>query len=321
MSVCTFRIGVNGFENPLRDARVTEAKRDIGQGCKIKMDEQGNILIKRFSRADVFVKNTLEENAVSNDVIKLSGGAIQLEKPFKLFDMKKFQQNVNRELKRPFPDRRKIECQCISTVAFARSEPDLLDNPVWVMLINVVALEMLKAKMPDDLLAPKGKMGKAAKAGGNGQVPGEAILTLFLFYNILTSQMLMILGSSSTLNPPGSSSRPGVRHSSEPRRTRMSALPPSGSSDEDPYSLTPSGSSGSSAKGKGGKDRRDRSARGDSGKNLYLAKKSYARLINIHAYISGSGGDSGGNQSGSSGRLPSREKEYFGPQNWAKVYK
>ena len=36
----------------------------------------------------------------------------------------------------------------------------------------------------------------------------------------------------------------------------------------------------------------------------------------------GSGGDSGGGRSassGNSGRLPSREKEYFGPQNWAKV--
>ena len=40
----------------------------------------------------------------------------------------------------------------------------------------------------------------------------------------------------------------------------------------------------------------------------------------------GSGGDSGGNNSsgnnssgGHSGRLPSREKEYFGPQNWAKA--
>jgi len=46
--------------------------------------------------------------------------------------------------------RRKVECQCVSTVAFARSEPELLDSPIWIMLINVVALEMLKAKMPSD---------------------------------------------------------------------------------------------------------------------------------------------------------------------------
>ncbi len=65
--------------------------------------------MKRFSRSPVYVRNVLEEeSAVSNDVIKLSGGALEMEKPFKLFDMKKFQQNVNRELKRAFPDRRKV---------------------------------------------------------------------------------------------------------------------------------------------------------------------------------------------------------------------
>ena len=70
---------------------------------------KGNILVKRFSRAPVFVLNTLEESAVSNDVIRLAPrGELEAERPFKIFDMKKFQQNVNRELKRPFPDRRKV---------------------------------------------------------------------------------------------------------------------------------------------------------------------------------------------------------------------
>jgi len=154
-----FRIGVNGFENPMRDPKTEEFKNQIGQGCKVKMDETGNILIKRFSKATitkmgetvsskVYVKNTIEENAVSNDIIKLPHGLLEPEKPFKLFDMKKFQQNVNREMKRAYPDRLKLECQCISTIAFAKNEPELLDSPIWVMLINVVALEMLKAKMP-----------------------------------------------------------------------------------------------------------------------------------------------------------------------------
>ena len=132
----------------MRDPKTEEFKNQIGQGCKVKMDETGNILIKRFSKATVYVKNTIEENAVSNDILKLPNGLLEPEKPFKLFDMKKFQQNVNREMKRAYPDRLKLECQCISTIAFAKNEPELLDSPIWVMLINVVALEMLKAKMP-----------------------------------------------------------------------------------------------------------------------------------------------------------------------------
>jgi hypothetical protein len=38
--------------------------------------------------------------------------------------------------------------QCISTIALVKNENEVLDSPVWIILINVVALEMLKAKMP-----------------------------------------------------------------------------------------------------------------------------------------------------------------------------
>jgi hypothetical protein len=67
---------------------------------------------------------------------------------FQLFDMKKFQANVSRELRRAYPDRRRLECQCISNIAFVKGEQDVLDCPVWVMIINVVAMDMLKAKLP-----------------------------------------------------------------------------------------------------------------------------------------------------------------------------
>jgi hypothetical protein len=65
-----------------------------------------------------------------------------------LFDMKKFQQNVNRELRRAYPDRRRLECQCLSAVAFVKGESELLDCPIWVLIINVVAMDMLKSKLP-----------------------------------------------------------------------------------------------------------------------------------------------------------------------------
>lgn len=65
-----------------------------------------------------------------------------------VFDMKKFQSNVNRELRRAYPDRRRLETQCLSAVAFVKSENDILDCPIWVLIINVVAMDMLKSKLP-----------------------------------------------------------------------------------------------------------------------------------------------------------------------------
>jgi len=143
-----FRIGLAGFDNPMRDSKTEEVKRHIGQGCKIKMDDSGNILIKRIAKANVYVKSGDGENAVANEILKVPGGALELDKPVKLFDMKKFQQNVARELKRAYPDRRKLECQCISAVAFVKNEAELLEQACWVMLINVVAMDMLRSKIP-----------------------------------------------------------------------------------------------------------------------------------------------------------------------------
>lgn len=143
-----FRIGLAGFENPMRDPKTEEVKRNIGQGCKIKMDDSGNILVKRIAKSNVYVKVTSEENSVSNDILKMPHGALEPEKPVKLFDMKKFQQNVSREMRRAYPDRRKLETQCISAIAFVRNEAEILDSPCWIMLINIVAMDMLKSKMP-----------------------------------------------------------------------------------------------------------------------------------------------------------------------------
>ena len=103
---------------------------------------------------------------------------------------------------------------------------------------------------------------------------------------------LHVQGIPSTPSP----SRPGVRHSSEPRK--RFGLPLSGSSDEDPYSLTPSGSSGSSGKGhRSGENGMQRSSDNNT---------------------SSSGQENGGHH-GHGRLMHSREREYYGPQNWAKV--
>jgi hypothetical protein len=62
--------------------------------------------------------------------------------------MKKFQSNVNRELSRAYPDRRRLEMQCLSALSFVKPESDILDCPIWILIVNVVAMDMLKSKLP-----------------------------------------------------------------------------------------------------------------------------------------------------------------------------
>uniref|UniRef100_A0A1A9ZUX6 MH2 domain-containing protein n=1 Tax=Glossina pallidipes TaxID=7398 RepID=A0A1A9ZUX6_GLOPL len=147
-----YRIGLCGFDNPMRDQKTEELKKHIGQGVKIKMDDAGNILIRRYAKSNVYVKSTAshpnEETSIGADILKLPNQALESEKIVKLFDMKKFQSNVNRELRRAYPDRRRLETQCLSAVAFVKSETDILECPIWVLIVNVVAMDMLKSKLP-----------------------------------------------------------------------------------------------------------------------------------------------------------------------------
>ena len=72
--------------------------------------------------------------------------------------MNKFQTNLSRETRRAYPDRRRLETQCLSAIVFVRSENDLLQSPIWVLIVNVVGLDMLKSRLPPGLFLDFGKI-------------------------------------------------------------------------------------------------------------------------------------------------------------------
>lgn len=82
-----FRIGLNGFDNPMRDKETQNCKRLIDHGVKVKMDDQGNILIKRVSnKCKVFIKTTSssEESSIGNEVAKCQNNSLEPDKPYKV---------------------------------------------------------------------------------------------------------------------------------------------------------------------------------------------------------------------------------------------
>lgn len=58
------------------------------QGVKIKMDDAGNILIRRYAKSNVYVKSTAananEETAIGTDILKLPNSALESEKIVKV---------------------------------------------------------------------------------------------------------------------------------------------------------------------------------------------------------------------------------------------
>lgn len=87
------------------------------------------------------------DSAICDEVISV-GGRLDLDKIYVMFDMKKFQANITQELCRPYPDKRKLEQQCFSIIGLARDADDILNLPCWVMVINIVAIEMLNERFP-----------------------------------------------------------------------------------------------------------------------------------------------------------------------------
>lgn len=83
------RIGLCGFDNPMRDPRTDDLKALIGQGVKVKMDDAGNILVRRYSKSNVFVKSTTssanEETAIGNEVLKTPNHCVEFDKVAKVF--------------------------------------------------------------------------------------------------------------------------------------------------------------------------------------------------------------------------------------------
>lgn len=129
------------------------------QGVKLKMDQFGNILIKRLSRCNVFIRTNNHSNTSSSKSSSLSSSlssssstCVPIEKAIKLFDMKSFASNIDQELMNSYPDRRKLESQCITLITFVQDSPSsILDSPCYLLLINIVAIDMLKSKLPPNL--------------------------------------------------------------------------------------------------------------------------------------------------------------------------
>lgn len=134
----------------MRDAETKVIKKSIGDGFKIKMDDTGNIFIKRYGKSSIYVNNTSlanEETVIGADIIQMPQMSLTAGTSAKLFDMKKFQTNINREFARNYPERSRLERQCLSAVSLVKSNNNLINTPLWIMVVNVVAMDMLKNRL------------------------------------------------------------------------------------------------------------------------------------------------------------------------------
>ena len=93
------KVGINGFEMAKSDKESSMCKLLIEEGCRIKLTQNGDVLIKRDDSVNIFTnKPKKSQSSVSDIIMKLPYGLLQQNKTYKLFDMKKFQENLSQEL-------------------------------------------------------------------------------------------------------------------------------------------------------------------------------------------------------------------------------
>ncbi|KAH9396361.1 hypothetical protein TYRP_019763 [Tyrophagus putrescentiae] len=168
------RVTLGAFANAHRDRSVRAAIRAAGDGLLVRMDEEGNLLGKRSSeRSEVSLLNAsdnLKQQQQQQKPAKISAKNSVL-----LFDMAAFRSALEKEVlgggkgvRRSFQTssspstlekvRAALQAQCFVFLGFgngfsasSNSSSSLLRTPVWAILVNLVALEMLFSSLPSPL--------------------------------------------------------------------------------------------------------------------------------------------------------------------------
>uniref|UniRef100_A0A1A9V2H2 MH2 domain-containing protein n=1 Tax=Glossina austeni TaxID=7395 RepID=A0A1A9V2H2_GLOAU len=208
------RIGLNGFDNPMRDSETKVIKKSIGDGFKIKMDDIGNIYVKRYGKSAVYIHNTSnssEETVLGADILQIPNMTLTPGTSAKLFDMRKFTTNINREYGRIYPESKRLERQCLSAISLVKTNNNLINCPLWILVINVVAMDMLKNRLQTlskTVDASAGRLSQTQTTTSGSEDP----------YSTIESQVGLIYpttaASDESNNSNSYSSSKGKRHSS-----------------------------------------------------------------------------------------------------------
>ncbi|CAJ0583272.1 unnamed protein product, partial [Mesorhabditis spiculigera] len=148
-------LGFNAFDNTYRDEYTDEIRQKIQDGVILKVDYQGNIKGMSRGMAPViclgFKDSERRKNCISDRLARLQGrlNTSEEDKAFKLFDMKRFKSALDREISDGQPDARNLLLKTAIRVALVKDGGDMNRTPCWFTVINLIALDTLKSRIPN----------------------------------------------------------------------------------------------------------------------------------------------------------------------------
>ena len=127
------------------------------------MDSEGFVEVTRTGRTEVSVQSALSlQRPVSHPHSTLPRrrpGRLSEDQSLLMFDMTKLKRNMADSFMyhgAAVRNRRELELECVTTLSFVRQSENILEQPCWLILINLVSLDFLRTSLAQQ---PGSKLG------------------------------------------------------------------------------------------------------------------------------------------------------------------
>ncbi|VDO45169.1 unnamed protein product [Brugia timori] len=154
-------LGFNYFQNNDYNKDKNNIRHKIGDGVIIKIDGNGNIKAMARDLAPVIVQGWHDpvSKCIPDQLINQEGhlktikdrlkGITDQQRVEKIFDMRLFNLAMEYELKQLEPNIPELLLKTCTRIALVKDAgKNALKTPCWFMIINLVALDVLRSKLP-----------------------------------------------------------------------------------------------------------------------------------------------------------------------------
>ncbi|KAK6111949.1 MH2 domain family protein [Brugia pahangi] len=161
-------LGFNYFQNNDYNKDKNNIRHKIGDGVIIKIDRNGNIKAMARDLAPVIVQGWHDpvSKCIPDQLISQEGhlktikdrlkGITDQQRVEKIFDMRLFNLAMEHELKQLEPNIPELLLKTCTRIALVKDAgKNALKTPCWFMIINLVALDVLRSKLPILNFIPK----------------------------------------------------------------------------------------------------------------------------------------------------------------------
>ncbi|CAD5234612.1 unnamed protein product [Bursaphelenchus xylophilus] len=159
-------LGFNYFHSSHSDHQIEEFREKIGDGVVIKMDN-GNLKAMAGGSTPVIVQGLRDVmgkgNCVSESLMRSNGKLPCRSGDYnskennivKIFDAKKFERFVKTIKLESEMDKQTLLGRSCVRIALVKDGHEMTKTPIWFMIINIIAVDMIKDRILEDISIPK----------------------------------------------------------------------------------------------------------------------------------------------------------------------